>query len=185
MRGEAAVSAIASPRRELEAELCVLLGCHHLLIALPVRCVARLLLSDELTVVQEGAPHGERRGRVVSVAGELVAAWNLGAMLGLGPVSVACVVVQLPHAGGEMRLALEIGACLRVQRFRCEEMVPPAIFHSRTAAFPGAFDASAVRRGSHEANVGLWLEPKKLWTPGELDESRASVKAAKSRAGAS
>jgi hypothetical protein len=158
------------------AELCVLFACHHLLLALPVRFVARLLLSDEVKVVRKG---------VVSIQGELFASWNLGTMLGLGSVGTACMVLALPHAGAEVRIALYTGPCLRVQRFRCADALPVTLFQGRLGAFPGAFDAADLRRNGDEASVALWLEPSRLLTSRELEESLARVASASAAAGAS
>jgi hypothetical protein len=161
---------------ERPAELCVLFACHHLLLALPVRYVSRLLLSDEVTVVRKG---------IVSVEGELLASWNLGTLLGFNPVGTACMVLTLVHAGGPMRVALFTGPCLRVQKFRSTDPLPSTMFLSKLGAFPGAFDATDLRRNGDEASVALWLEPTRLFSSRELDESLARVASASSAAGAS
>src|SRR5207247_1093431 len=100
----------AAPARDLE--LCVVTACHDLLCALPVRWVERLLLPQEVATVVTAAP---KPWSLLLVGERQLAAWNLGTLLGLAPLTAAWVLLRVPHRGGELSIALNTGACLVVQ----------------------------------------------------------------------
>jgi hypothetical protein len=173
------------PRAQAQpaTELCVVLACHHLICALPIRSVDRLALP----AAAQPAP-APRRSRGAQVTGAVAApavvrfgeqswaAWDLGVMLGVGPSQGAWVLLRAPLDGGEVALALRTGPCFAVQGVRRLSSLPPGIFSARRAALAGTFATAAVKGPRARAEVGLWLEPTRLWEPLELAASAASLR---------
>ena len=125
----------AAPARDLE--LCVVTACHDLLCALPVRWVERLLLPQEVATVVTAAP---KPWSLLLVGERQLAAWNLGTLLGLAPLTAAWVLLRVPHRGGELSIALNTGA----------------------------FATDGLRGRATAAPLGLWLDPARLFTDEEL-----------------
>jgi len=165
------------------ATLCVLAACHHVLVAVPVRWVARLVLPDEVTAI---SAHGSGRGCLgtVSAGGVPYAAWDLGELLGLAPLTTAWILLEVHDGGVPISIALRTGACLMVQPLRPEASLPGTIFQTRQTAFPAAFSAALVS-GETPALYGLWLDPSRLFTREELGRSRSLVEEARGGARAS
>jgi hypothetical protein len=182
------VSTATSPvplgaQRQPAAELCVVLACHHLLCALPIRAVDRLALPDAAQPLPAPPrPRGPQATGAVSppsvvrLGEEAWASWDLGLLLGLGPVRGAWVLLRAPLDGGEVSLALRTGSCFAVQGVRRLSPLPPGIFTSRRAALTGTFAAVALKGPRFPAQLGLWIEPARLWDPLELVASAAALR---------
>ena len=173
-----ASSAAAAEAAQPTAELVVVIACHGLVCTLPVRRVERLLLREAVSLQ---APPGRRPregGRalpqVVYAAEEPYAAWNLGTMLGLPPLSNAWVLLQ---AGGDdpVPIALRTGPCLVVQPMPASAPLPPALFRDRGRGIVGAFSAGELRGRPAALAMGLCLDPQRFWSEKELAGSRAAV----------
>jgi len=187
------------PREESKARLCVVLGCHRLVCALPIDNIDRLVLPDAVEAQDAPAPAAAAPARrppaaqqppppgdapvpdVVRVAGKSFAAWDLGVLLGQGPVQGAWVLLSLVHEGAELALALRTGPCYSVQSIRNLMRLPGEIFQERRGALTDGFATAAVRRADLESNVGVLIDPKGLWTRPELQVSAAVLEAAGGR----
>jgi len=186
------------PREEAKARLCVVLGCHRLVCALPIDNIDRLVLPDAVEALDApspAAPHPRRPAGapkpppagdapvpdVVRVAGKSFAAWDLGVLLGQGPVQGAWVLLSLSHEGTDLALALRTGPCYSVQSLRNLMRLPGEVFQERRGALTDGFATSAVRRADLESNVGVLIDPKGLWTRPELQMSAAVLEAAGGR----
>ncbi|HEY8926565.1 MAG TPA: hypothetical protein VIU64_19415 [Polyangia bacterium] len=188
----------SAPRDEAKARLCVVLGCHRMVCALPIDNIDRLVLPDAVEVLDAPAPataaprrsgtaqQGDSPGDapvpdVVRVAGKSFAAWDLGVLLGQGPVQGAWVLLSLIHDGADLALALRTGPCYSVQSLRNLMRLPGEVFQERRGALTDGFATSAVRRADLESNVGVLIDPKGLWTRPELQMSAAVLEAAGGR----
>jgi hypothetical protein len=177
----AAPSAPLQPSRQPASELCVVLGCHHLACALPIRAVDRLALPDAAQPEPARRRASAGSGGVpppplVRVGEQRWAAWDLGVLLGLAPAQGAWVLLRVPFDGAELSLALRTGPCFAVQAVRRLAALPPGIFQSRRAALAGTFANAAVKGARLPAPVGLWIEPFRLWEPLELAASAAALR---------
>jgi hypothetical protein len=114
----------------------------------------------------------------VAAGGEPFAAWNLGTMLELPPLSAAWVLLRLPGTGGPAGIALRTGPCLVVQPMPPMIRLPAGVMRKRGAGITGAFATSALRGKQPEAPLGLCLDPLHLFSPDELASSRAAQDAA-------
>jgi hypothetical protein len=146
-------------------ELFVVVACHDLVCAVATRWIARLLLIDEVE-----APGAD----VVLVGGRRWAAWDLGRMLGLPPLDHAWVLLNVPHAGAELPIALRTGPCLTVQPIAAFTALPEGLFRARRGALPAAFPASEIK-GRTDALFGLCFDPARAWTSTELENSVRSI----------
>jgi len=164
-------------------ELCVVLACHHLICALPIRSVDRLALPDAAQPLP--APRRSRAARttgavpapaVVRLGEQDWASWDLGVLLGMGPAQGAWVLLRAPLDGGEVALALRTGPCFSVQGLRRLSSLPPGVFSARRTALAGTFATAAVKGPRARAEVGLWIEPARLWEPLELAASAAALR---------
>jgi hypothetical protein len=180
------VGARASP--EPAAELAVVVACHNLVCALPVRHVERLFLREEVELRapahRRPAAPAARLPQVVYASGEPFAAWNLGSLLELPPVSTAWVLMRIPvPRGGEpdpgppVAIALRTGPCLVVQPMPAAAALPPGLFRARGEGIVSAFATSQLRGKRPEAALGLSLDPTRLLAHAELERSRAAVAA--------
>jgi hypothetical protein len=162
-------------------ELSVVVGCHGLVCTLPVRHVERLLRRDEVEVVRIARRKGSGPlPQVVAAAGEPFAAWNLGTMLELPPLTTAWVLLRIPAGAGEpVPIALRTGACLMVQPLPPAVALPAGVARGRGAGMVGAFSTAGLRGKKLDAKLGLCLDPLYLWTPAELESSRLAVEAAR------
>jgi hypothetical protein len=164
-------------------QLCVLVGFHHLVCALPLPSIDRLTLPEAAQrlvipsrLADAATPSGEPLPAVVQVGGERYAAWDLGLMLGLRPVAKSWVLMQVPHAGKSVPIALRAGPCLAVQNVRKLMKLPPGIFRARRAALTDGFAAAAATKGArYHASVGLWLDPARLFEASELQASATAL----------
>jgi hypothetical protein len=147
----------------LPDELCVMLDLGAVVCALPTRWVSRLVLLDEARLL-DGA------GGLLDVGGHIFAAWELSDLLGVELVPRAWVLMNLPHRGKTVPIALSTGACLLVDVLGPTLPVPIAMFRARGAAFPAGFDVTS-RRKTSQAVVGLCFDPSGLFTPDELESS--------------
>jgi len=180
----------ARARDEARQRLCVVLGCHHVVCALPIDNIDRLVLPDAVEPI-ETAPSAAVRARdleaesavpeVVRVAGRCYAAWDLGVLFGLAPVSGAWVLLSLMHEGAEVALALRTGPCFAVQTLRNLIKLPGEIFQERRGALTDGFATSAVRKADLDTNVGVLVDPKGLWSRQELQISAAVLDAVEGR----
>lgn len=188
----------SAPREDqTKARLCVVLGCHRLVCAVPIDNIERLVLPDAVESLEAALPAGAEprpargdRGPttedaaapgVVRVAGKCFAAWDLGVLLGLGPVEGAWALLSLIHEGAELALALRTGPCYAVQPLRNLLKLPSEVFQERPGALTDGFATSVVKRNDLESNVGVLIDPKGLWTRAELQMSAAVLAAAAGR----
>jgi hypothetical protein len=159
---------------EAGADLSVFLDCHGVVLAMPVRQIERLVLSEEVEVTprSEGVP--------IAVAGSTrYAAWSLGRLLEVGPLETAWVLLRLPHEGGELPLALSTGRCLLVAPLTQEvSALPPGLFRGRQAALWGTFPVSRVKGSKLTGVMGLCLDPLHLWSSHELELSALALASA-------
>jgi len=163
-------------------ELSVLVACHTFLVALPARSVVRLFLPGEVT--ERVTETGDALLGTVRAADRLCAAWDLGRMLELDPLTSAWVVLDVERGGRRVSIALRTGVCALVVEVRPEAALPTRTFKARAQAFPAAFAASPY--GPHDmALFGLWMDPARLFTDDELARSLdAVVRAREESAGA-
>jgi hypothetical protein len=175
-----ASSAALLREAEPATELAVVVGCHGLVCTLPVRHVERLLRRDEVEAVRlPRRPGAAPLPQVVAAADEPFAAWNLGTMLELPPLTSAWVLLRVPMPTGDpVPIALRTGACLMVQSIPPSVPLPAGVARSRGAGLAGAFATAGLRGKRLDARLGLCLDPLRLWTAAELESSRAAVEAA-------
>ena len=159
----------------------MVLSCHQLVCALPIRAIDRLALPDAAER-KEHAPRkssGKGGGALPEVprfGEQAAAAWDLGVMLGLAPAQGAWVLLRAQFEDGEVPLALRTGPCFSVQGVRPLAALPPGIFRERRAALTDSFAVAALKGVRASAQVGLWIEPGRLWEPSELAASAAAIR---------
>jgi hypothetical protein len=183
-------------REESKPRLCVVLACHHVVCALPIDNVDRLVLPEAVEPVEAprqaaGRARELRDGSrslaetpvpdVVRVAGKCFAAWDLGVLFGLGPVSGTWVLLSLMHESAEISLALRTGPCYAVQTLRNLMKLPGEIFAERRGALTDGFATSAVKKSDLHTNVGVLIDPRGLWGRHELQMSAAVLNAIEGR----
>jgi hypothetical protein len=150
------------------SELCIVFECHAIVCALPVRLVDRLVLAEEATLLPAaGAGRTLDGERLVVSAGQRFAAWDLGELVELPPLSTAWVLLGIPHRSASVALALRTGRCRAVERLGRTVGVPPGVFRRRKGAFPAAF--------ARDGAVGLFLDPLALFTSDELATSARTL----------
>jgi hypothetical protein len=151
-------------------ELCIVFDCHAVVCALPARFVGRLVLPEEVQLVDADGASSKLDGtRVLVSAGQAFAAWDLGEMVELAPLAAAWVLVRLVDRGASVALALRTGRCRAVERLGSTVSVPRGVFRQRKGAFPASF--------AREGAVGLYLDPVALWTAEELETSARTLAA--------
>jgi hypothetical protein len=165
---------------EPAVELVVVIACHGVVCTIPVRYVERLLGRDEVQLLR---PVHRRKAdgslpQLVAAGGEPFAAWNLGTMLDLPPLTAAWVLLRLPTEGEPAGIALRTGPCLVVQPAPPMIRLPAGVTRGRGPGITGAFTTSLLRGKQLEAPVGLCLDPLRFWSPAELASSRAAQDAA-------
>lgn len=99
-------------------------------------------------------------------------------MLAVGPVKEAWVLLKVSHEGAELPMALGVGPCLRVGPIAGITPLPPGLFKERRNALWGTFPTDAIKGRLGAALMGLCLDPLRLWTRTELDQSAAALIAA-------
>jgi hypothetical protein len=156
------------------SELGVFVECREVVLGLAARWVERLVLPDVVVKGPEPASAGKRRRPVVSVGERRYAAWDLGSMLGLSPVARAWLLLRVPHAGGELPIALRTGACLVVRELGGLTALPAGMFTLRAHALGRAFAVERVAPGRGRS-VGLYLDVPRLWAESELAASAAAL----------
>jgi len=157
-------------------ELSVFIDCHGVVLALPVRRVERLVLSEEVSVLPE------RQGVAIAVAGgQRYAAWNLGWLLELPPLDTAWVLLRVPHEGAELPLALSTGRCLLVAPLAqgVVASLPLGLFRGRPSALWGAFSVKGFEGAKLGGVMGLCLDPLRLWSREELALSASTLLSAR------
>jgi hypothetical protein len=179
-------AAPATPLAQPATHLVVVIACHGLLCTLPVGRVDRLLLREAVSL---HAPPGRRPRdpsralpQVVYAADEPFAAWNLGTMLALPPVSTAWVLLRVGPESNPIPIALRTGPCLIVQPAPAAAPLPAALFRERGPGIVGAFSTAQLRGKPADTSLGLCLDPQRFWSEPELAGSRAAVAAACSAA---
>jgi hypothetical protein len=148
-------------------ELAVIVAAHGVAVAIAARWVSRLALPSDVRAVRSGKPG------LVAIAGTLHASWDLGELLGLGPLSSAWVMLDVPHKKGTLRVALRTGACLVVEALPRTVALPRGALTARNTAVRGAFGATARHGG---ALFGLSLDPTRLFTSIELEDAAALLR---------
>ncbi|HYU15527.1 MAG TPA: hypothetical protein VEL05_05640, partial [Candidatus Acidoferrum sp.] len=68
---------------------------------------------------------------------------------------------------------LQIGPCLLVQPLGPGLPLPAGLFRERAGAVAAAFPTELLRSRARLAEVGLRLDPDRLWTEAELDVAAA------------
>ena len=165
---KSAVNGTVSPLQTAARDLGVIVRCHQLVCAIPVRWVSRLVLPEEITLIGTS---------VVDSGSGRHAAWNLGERLGLPPVKDAWVLLSIPHASAQIPIALATGTCLVVQPLPEHVVLPQGLFKERRGAIAGVF----VPEASHAAACGVELDIPLLWSASELDASAALVRRQRAR----
>ena len=175
---------------EARPRLCVVLACHHVVCALPIDNVERLVLPDVVEPVEfPHPPTGPSAGdetpvpEIVRVGTKHYAAWDLGVLFGLGAVQGAWVLLSLMHEGAEVALALRTGPCFAVQTLRNLIKLPGEAFQERRGALTDGFATAVLKNKQIDANVGVLVDPKGLWSRRELQVSAAVLQAFEGRAG--
>jgi hypothetical protein len=146
----------------------VIYQCEAHMLASSTDEIDRLLLKDEASV------ESTAEGVVLRERGVVYAAWNLGAMLGMRPSAGAFLLLGL-GAGRQVRLALEVDACLLVTPLAAYSEIPSAVFARRPRAVRAAFRRSAAMPNV-PCGIGFVLDPHHLWTDEELSRSRALLR---------
>ena len=171
-------------RREPKPRLCVVLGCHQIVCALPIEDVDRLVLPESVQAVEYSRTASGLAGDgrtplpdVVRVGEKLHAAWDLGVMFGLRPISGAWVLLSQVHEGAPIWLALRTGPCFAVQTLRNLMPFPGGNLHQRQGALTNGFATSAVAKERLDSSVGVLVDPRGLWTQQELQASAAVLAA--------
>jgi len=171
---------LVSPRVERRApehrELCVVLACHEILLAMPVRAIERLVLPDEVKPVAGAGGGGETKSwQIVAIGEQRYAACNLGTLLGVAPFNAAWALMRVKHKGNDLHLALHTGACQIVQPLSQGVTLPGGIFRARSGAISAAFPTSLLKGREQSPDVGLWLDPERLWHSVELDAAAVAL----------
>jgi hypothetical protein len=174
MNGRTRVLVGHLPSLKAAPELGVLVRLHHLLVAIPIGTVSQLVLSSAITVMRRSEPDCPA---LSDVAGTAHAAWDLGELLGLPPAAEAWVLLKLPHAGTEVRIALGTGACLAVDEIPKHVRLPSHGPTTRAAGIRGGFEPrpSFATKG---IAFGLVIEPTALLSRRELELSTALLRKA-------
>jgi hypothetical protein len=157
----------------------VVVACHSFLVALPARSVVRLALPDEVTDAVWNAGDTPFLG-TVRAAGRICAAWDLGQMLEMAPLTSAWAVLDVDYGGASVSIALRTGVCALVIEVRPEASLPGRIFRSRSRAFPAAFATASVDQ-AQPALFGLWTDPVHLFTRDELAQSSHAIAGAREK----
>jgi hypothetical protein len=165
----------AEPSRPRAADLCVFFGCHQHVVSMPARRVERLVLQDEVRLCR--SRDGVGAVSVVQAGSVKYAAWNLGRMVELPPSTGSWVLLRVTHQGAELPLALAVGACLVVGPLARRTPLPPGLFRERRSALWATFSTAGLT-SRVAAGMGLCLDPLRLWSRGELDQSAAALVAA-------
>jgi hypothetical protein len=160
-------------RREEAQELSVVFACHHLVCALPARCIERLVLPEEVTVLAGHGVAGEGPWHPVLVGEHRYAGCNLGTQLGMPAVDAAWALLRRWHRGVELPIALQTGPCLLVQPLGPGVPLPDGIFRERPGVVAAAFPTALLRSRAGLIEVGLRLDPDRLWAEADLDGAAA------------
>lgn len=158
---------------QVSVDLSLFFTCHQHLLCLPVRRIERLVLGDEAVLVKTSSE--ARSVPVVKIGGVACAAWNLGRMFELQPVKQAWVVLRVPHAGAEVPIGLAVGRCYFVGQVNDVSPVPPGLFRERRSALWGTFPRQAIKGDLGETEMGLCIDPLRLWSRQELELSAAAL----------
>jgi hypothetical protein len=153
-------SATRIKRLEQAPELCILVGCHTFVCAIPTRVVVRLALPEDVETVDHTG------GQLVRSGDDWFAVENLGTLLKLEALAGAWVLLRLPHRGAHVSIALRTGPCFAVRDVAVEAPLPSGLFELRGEAVRGAFVAAT--RGIKEALYGLVLNVEELFQDEEL-----------------
>ncbi len=157
-------------------DLCVFFSCHNYMFSIPSRRVERLVLSDDVKVCRSRS--GSVSIPVVRSGQTKFAAWNLGRMVELPTCKGSWILLRISHAGAELPLALCVGACLLVAPIQETTPLPPGVFRGRHSALWATFETTSVSARLGKTSMGLCLDPLRLWSRKELDESAAALLAA-------
>jgi hypothetical protein len=166
-----------SRRVEEHRELCVILACHDLVCALPVRWIERLILPDEVAIIAGGRQTVEaatRTWQVILVGEQRYAACNLGTLFGLAPLQAAWALLRVPHRGVDLPIAVQTGPCLVVQALAPGVPLPTSLFARRAGCIAAVFPTKIVR-SALPLPLGLWLDPSRLWAESELDAAQVAL----------
>jgi hypothetical protein len=151
-------------RVEAAPELCIVVGCHTFVCAIPTRLVLRLALGDDIEEVGDS---------LIRANGEWFVRANLGELLGLRPLEGAWALLRLPHRGRDVTIALRTGACLSVRNVTVEAPLPGGLFEQRADAVLGAFVAE--RDGLRDAIYGVVLNVQALFSAAELAAAEGAL----------
>jgi hypothetical protein len=133
----------SAPRAFDANDLCVVAACHTFLCAVPTQCVHRLVLPGDVDhASSEGQSVAGRLG-MVTVSGEPFAAWDLGALLSMGSLDAAWILMRIEHAGDHVPIALRTGPCIAVQ-----ELAAHPLPHARSRARSPRGPPKGARRAS-------------------------------------
>lgn len=141
------------------------------LFALDAAAVERIVLPDQIDA-EVRRPTGTASR--VQVGGQWYPVQSLAALFGVSERGHALVLVRLD---GEIALAIEVGACLKVAALPALTPIPAAAVRGRGAAVRGAFATAGVL-ATEPAPYGLALDLARLLAPDELSAARAELREA-------
>jgi hypothetical protein len=172
-------AALMAEPRKIESrvgDLCVFFSCHHHVLSMPARRIERLVLSEEVRVCRTKASAGPVP--VIQAGQVRFAAWNLGRMVEMPTAKGAWILLRITHEGAELPLALGVGQCLLVGNLKRSTSLPPGLFRGRQSALWATFQTAEVSTRLNQTSMGLCLDPLRLWTRNELEQSAAALLAA-------
>lgn len=158
-------------RRARDAKLSVIARLHHLLVAISIESVERLVLPSAVSVLRGCAANAPG---VVDVEGRSHASWDIGQLLGLGPAMQAWILLTIERGDARVPVAFGTGACLAIEETPASVRLSSGTLRARAVGIQGAFlpPASVAARGGE---YGLVLDPTRILSPSELDASAVLV----------
>jgi len=143
-----------SRNRDL-SELAVLLRFGDLVVAIAAQRVARIALADEAVPATAATPS-------VEIAGAVLPAWDLGALLGLTGSPEAWLIMTTGDEPGAPRIALGTGPCLAIAAHGELSALPPGVISAPPAAVAGVFITDAALRERGVGQLGVRIDPMRL-----------------------
>lgn len=148
------------PLHPASHELALLAHCGELAIAIEARTIHQMRRAAELPSFRDGEL------LYVDLDGELVPAWDLGELLGLGTATAAWVIADLPTPVSR-RVAFRVGRCVSVRALpRCEP-VPARACPARAGAIAAAFVATDLAELADVATAVV-IDLARVLGPAEL-----------------
>lgn len=134
--------------------------------------VERMLLADE---VDDTVRHPDGTTARIQVGGHWYATASLAALFGSPAPCPALVLLRLAD---DVRLGLQVGACLKVAPLPPLMAVPPRLVRTRGPGVRGAFETRELLAGAAVGPCGLAIDPWAILTRAERDQLAAELRAA-------